>query len=138
MTSRDHLHDGFAVDDPWGRGVDAPLLGHLIGASFDGCKPCQADLLAAVADHPPTTARAVELACVALHTQVGGLSKSLTDPDDPMSLASRAFRELARTGLDGGNEQMFEAAASMSIHERAAAVDTATDLLVGILGTTPA
>lgn len=132
--SRDHIHDGFAADpDPLGRGVDGPLLGHLIGAAMDGCKPCQADLLAAVADHPPTTARVVELACMAVQNAVGGLPLDLTDPD-MITMASRAFRVLARTGVDGGNEQMFEAADEMAITERAAAVDTALNLLVGIMG----
>ncbi len=133
---RDHLHDGLAVDDPMGRGVDGPLLGHLIGAAFDGCKPCQAELLAAVADHPPTAARAVELACFAVHSTLGGLPASLTDPDDPDQMASRAFRQLARTGLDGGNAQLFEATADMTITDRAAAVDSALDLLAGYMGAT--
>lgn len=136
--TRDHVHDGFdTATDPMGRGVDGPLLGHLMGAAFDGCAPCQADLLAAAADHPPTTARIVELACMAVHKTTGGLPDNLTDPDMD-AIASRAFRVLAGTGVDGGNEQMFEAAASMTITERATAVDTALNLLVGILGTTPA
>ncbi|WP_410877388.1 hypothetical protein [Nocardia sp. A7] len=134
MTSRDHLHDGFAIDDPLGRGIDGPLLSHLMGAAFDRCAPCQADLLAAVADHPPTAARAVELACIAVHEKVGGLPGNLTEPDIH-AIASRAFRHLARTGVNHGNEQMFEAAAVMSITDRAAAVDSALDLLVGILST---
>lgn len=130
---RDHLHDGLAIDDPMGRGVDGPLLGHLIGAALDGCVPCQGELLAAVADHPPTAARCVELACVAVHRTLGGLPASLTDPDHPDQNASRAFRRLARTGLDNGNERMFDAAAAMDVTDRATAVDSALDLLAGIL-----
>lgn len=130
---RDHLHDGLAID-PMGRGVDGPLLDHLIGAVLDGCRPCQNELIAAVADHPPTAARCVELACFAVHSTLGGLPASLTDPDDPDQMASRAFRRLARTGLDGGNERMFEAAAAMDVTDRATAVDSALDLLAGIMG----
>lgn len=133
--SRDHMHAGFPGDghDPYGRGVDTALLGHLVGAAFDACTPCQTDLMAAAADHAPTAARLVELACSATHQTLGGLPDNLTDPDRLDAVASVSFRQLASAGLDGYNERLYDLAADMDLSDRAAAIRTALDVLVGVL-----
>lgn len=113
MSTHDHefpVPEGYV--DPLGRPVDAALLGRFIGAAFDGCTTCQdAELTLVVAD-PATCARLIELACVTVDSQLGGLPASMTDPAAP-GVASPEFRELARAGLDGANSAMFDACAAM-------------------------
>ncbi len=131
-----HRHAGFELPagyaDPAGRPVDHALLGDLVGAAFDGCRSCQAVLLPRLAADPATTARLVELACVAVQSTLGGLPAGLIRDDLP-GLASPAFRRLARAGLDGANDAMFRVCARMPVAERAAAADSAADLLIGQL-----
>ncbi|MBF6301195.1 hypothetical protein IU459_27155 [Nocardia amamiensis] len=130
---REHTHSGAPVDvDPFGRDVDAGLLGQLVGAALDGCQPCQRELIAAVADHAPTSARVVELACIGLQDALGGVPPSAYIDDDSSSFVPQ-FRALARTGLDGANDAMWTAAAAMTPAERAAAIDCALDTLIGLL-----
>jgi hypothetical protein len=135
MTAAGHAHDfgipaGFA--DPLGRPVDSRLLGEFIGAAFDGCAGCQDALLTVITGDPATTARLVELACVATHDALGGLPASLTDETAP-GMAGPEFRALAHAGLDGENDAMFALCASMTVAQRRAAADTAADILVGHL-----
>jgi hypothetical protein len=134
----EHQHAGFELPagyvDPEARPVDHELLGRLVGAAFDGCGPCQDALLDRMAQDPVTTARLVELACVATQGALGGLPASLTHDDVP-GLAGPEFRRLARAGLDGANAELFRACEQLTAAERRAAADSAADLLVGLLAT---
>lgn len=133
---RDHIHDGFHLSepDPFARGSDTALICHLVGASYDGCQPCQDELAAAVAEDAPTTARIVELACVGMAATTGGglPAVMLSAGDEPMF--SPQFRELARAGADAddGNAKLWAAANDMDVIDRAAVVDDAVILLTGM------
>lgn len=59
----------------------------------------------------------LELACISTRDVFGGFPDSLTATDEPSAFAVE-FRELARTGLDGGNEAMFEQCARMNLAQR--------------------
>jgi hypothetical protein len=135
-VSGQHDHAGFEIPatfgDPLGRPVDHALLGRFVGAAFDGCVSCQDPLLTLMVEDPATTARLVELACVATDAVLGGLPAGLTDQHAP-GLAALEFRRLARAGLDGANDAMFTACADMTTTERRAAANTAADILVGQL-----
>lgn len=120
--------DGF--EDPGGRPVDMKLLAAFVGAAFDGCPTCQDAELTKLIQDPVTTARLVELACVATQAAVGGLPRNLTDRRAP-GLTSQAFRTLARAGLDGRNDAMFTACEGLSIPRRREAANDAADILVG-------
>jgi hypothetical protein len=132
-----HTHDEFPVDlpDSLGRPVDGRLLGQFISAAFDGCTSCQDALLTLLVEDAATTARLVELACVATQGILGGLPASMTDEGE--GLSSPEFCRLARAGVDGGNDVMWRACGRMTIVERRAAANTAADTLVGILVTPP-
>lgn len=137
--STDHRHDGFDVSgyaDPDQLPVDGQLLGQFIGAAFDGCTSCQDAQLTLLIEDPTTTGRLVELACVATHALLGGLPLALTEPDKP-GPASEEFRRLAAAGLDGHRAALFATAATMSPAERRAAANTAADILIGQLMTSP-
>lgn len=137
MTSTDHTHPGFEIPDDLGdpleRPVDHTLLGQFVGAAYDGCPSCQDALLTLVIDDTATTARIVELACVATHSALGGLPASLTEDNTP-GPATPEFRRLARAGLDGANTAMFDQCAQMSPTQRRNAANTAADILIGHLG----
>lgn len=128
-----HTHGGFEIPagaDPLGRSIDSVLLSKFMGAAFDGCTSCQDTLLTTMTEDPATTARLVELACVATNEMFGGLPASMTDDSAP-GLASPEFRRLARAGLDGANASMWEQCVEMTPAERRAAADTAADLVIG-------
>lgn len=119
-------------EDPDGRQVDHALLGRLMGAAYDECGECQPPLIDQVIQDGNTSARFVELGCLIIAEQLGGLPASLTDPEVP-GTASVEFRRLAAAGVDGQNRAMWEACRSMTPEQRRAAVSTALDLLVGSL-----
>jgi hypothetical protein len=133
-----HRHEDFEIPtdfaDPGGRPVDHALLGQLVGTAFDGCTTCQDPLLTLLVEDPATTARLVELACVATHSVLGGLPASMTDDDVPGQTAPE-FRRLARAGLDGANDTMFVACGELPTAGRRAAANTALDILIGHLAT---
>ena len=135
-----HAHEGFEIpddfQDPGGRAVDHAMLGSLLGAAMDGCTSCQDPLLTLLVEDPDTTARLVELSCVATHGMLGGLPSSMTDPTVP-GPSSPEFRRLAAAGLDGANDAMWQACKDMSPTERRAAANTALDQLVGIMASGP-
>jgi hypothetical protein len=132
MTT-DHGHAPLdpLADDPLGRVYDHEILGQFLGAALEGCAPCQDDLLRRIADDAPTCARLVELACVATAGVFGGLPPTMYDDAAVGGLSSPEFRQLARTGLDGGNDAMFATCAAMSSEQRLAAANTAADTLIG-------
>jgi len=129
----DHQHD-FPIpsdyQDPAGRPVDMELLGAFIGAAYDGCTTCQDAEMTRLVTDPATTARLVELACVAIQASLGGLPRNMTDRKAP-GMTSQSFRALARAGLDGRNDAMFQACAAMGVPRRREAANDAADLLVG-------
>lgn len=133
-VSQQHDHAGFEITfgDPLGRPVDRALLGRFVGAAFDSCVSCQDAQLTLMIEDPATTARLVELACVATDSLLGGLPAGMTDEHAP-GLAAPEFRRLARAGLDGANDAMFTACADMTSTERRAAANTAADILIGQL-----
>ncbi|GAB4590270.1 hypothetical protein [Nocardia sp. IFM 10818] len=132
----DHSHPGFDVPDdadPFGdRGVDGKLLGSFVGAAFDGCTSCQDAILTLLVQNAPTTARLVELACIAVHSTLGGLPPALLTPTGS-GPTTPEFAQLARAGLDGDNTAMFALCETMSPEQRRAAANTAADLLIGQL-----
>ena len=133
----DHTHAGFDISDeeadPFGdRGVDGRLLGQFVGAAYDGCTSCQDAQLTLLIEDAPTTARLVELACIAIHSALGGLPQGLTDPTTP-GIAAPEFRQLAHVGLDGDNAAMFALCEQMTPPQRRAAANSAADLLIGQL-----
>ncbi|MFJ3699648.1 hypothetical protein ACIPW9_36950 [Streptomyces sp. NPDC090052] len=136
MTDTTHDHTGFEIpadlEDPAGRPIDHKLLGELMGAALDGCTTCQDPLLSILVEDPTTTARLVELACIATHAALGGLPPSMTDPAVP-GTSSQEFRRLAATGVDGANDRMFKVCEQMTSTERRAAANTALDTLAGLL-----
>jgi hypothetical protein len=135
VTTTSHDHD-FPVPpgyrDPEGRQVDDALLGQLVGAAWDGCGPCQAQHLAALAEDHASTAHLVELACVGTMAAVGGLPRDMTDDEAP-GMASPEFRRLARAGVGGRNEWMFRESAQMPVAERLRAANSALDIIVGYM-----
>lgn len=131
-----HVHDGFDIadfTDPDGRPVDHKLLGDLVAAAYDGCTTCQDPLLTFMVEDPATSARTVELACVAIQGMFGGLPQSMTDEHAPGSTSSPEFRQLARAALDGENDAMFRECERMTPVQRRAAVNTAMDTLIGTM-----
>ncbi|PCG87390.1 hypothetical protein CIB93_04370 [Streptomyces sp. WZ.A104] len=91
-------------------------------------------MLRFMVEDPATSARTVELACVAVHGQLGGFPPSMTDEDAPGSTSSPEFRRLARAGLDGANGAMFrEWERRVAGAERRSTVNTATDTIVGLM-----
>jgi hypothetical protein len=120
------------IPDPYGRQVDNRLLGEVVGAAFDGCKSCQDLLLTRLVEDSGTTARLVEMACGVTSELVGGLPPGMLDDAVP-GPSSLPFRRLARAGLDGAHDAMWEVCAEMSVKERRAAVNTALDTLIGHL-----
>lgn len=133
---RDHRHDDFEIPagfaDPAGRTIDHGLLGQYVSAAFDRCTSCQDAMLTLMTEDSVTTARLVELACIAVHEELGGLPASLTD-EDASGLSSTEFRQLAGSGIDGANEAMFARCEQMTPTQRRAAANTATDLLIGAI-----
>lgn len=131
-----HAHEGFEIPadtaDPLGRPVDHTLLGELVGCAMDGCTTCQDPLLTLLVEDAATTARLVELACIATHSAFGGLPASMTDDGVP-GPSSAEFRRLARAGLDGANDAMFATCERMPPTERRSAANTALDTLVGLI-----
>lgn len=134
-----HQHDDLAppagFHDPAGRPVDHHLLGQLMGAAFDGCVTCQDPLLTLLCEDSVSTARLVELACVATQMMFGGLPPNMVDESVP-GMPSREFRRLASLGADSDDEAhtaMFDACTAMTTTERRSAANTAVDLLVGHL-----
>ncbi|WP_427896715.1 hypothetical protein ACQHIV_42275 (plasmid) [Kribbella sp. GL6] len=132
--SNDHNHGaGFqALADPLGRPVDGLLMSEFIGSAFDGCTACQDAQLTLLIEDPATSARVVELACVAVQGKFGGLPDGMTDPA-AAGPAAPEFRQLARAGLDARNDAMFQECARMTTTQRRAAVNTAADVLVGMM-----
>jgi len=127
-----HSHGGFEVPvDSVDRPVNRELLGQFVGAAFDSCTSCQDALLTLLVEDPVTTARLVELACVATQMEFGGLPGSLTDEHRP-GPASPEFRRLAREGLNGITT-MFTLCEQMSPAQRRAAANTGADILLGHL-----
>ena len=126
-----HMHNTLAVEedfqDPDGRPVNHLLLGQLTSAAYEGCKDCQGTYLEQVMTDAPTSARVVEIACMALEDTLGGV------PTHMKNLGSPEFRRLADAGVDGRNEQMWALCGEMTPDERRSAVDAALTLLVGIL-----
>ncbi|MGN2634652.1 hypothetical protein ACTD5D_00345 [Nocardia takedensis] len=126
MNDHDHAF-GMPLDiDPAG-GSDPVMLRRLIGAAYAGCSPCQVTALAAVAEHPPTSARVIEVTCTTLVDALGSI------PESALSTLSTPFRTLAVVGDETGVDQMRAAAAMMTTDQRRQAVDSALDLLIGIL-----
>lgn len=136
MTAVDHRHEGFEIPDgdPLGRPVDHQLLSQFVGAASDGCTSCQDALLTLMTEDAATTARLVEIACVATQSALGGLPGSMTDP---FAIGPEApeFRRIARAGLDGANTALFTACEQLTPPERRAAANTAADILIGHLQT---
>ena len=126
------------VEDFAGQPVNGGLLTELMGASLDGCTSCQDPLLTLLSEDPVTTARLVNVACVAVQGLMGGLPKGLLDPADPSAMASQEFRRLARAGADVDDEavlasEMWKVTSTMTPSERRAAANSALDLLAGML-----
>lgn len=133
----DHAHDGFEIPvehagEFAARAVDGKLLSAFVGSAFDGCTTCQDVELTRIVADPPTCARLVELACVMQAAEFGGLPPSLTD-SKASGIASQEFRQLARAGLDGNNDALFDACKAMKPTARRKAANTAADLIVGTL-----
>lgn len=130
----DHYWREFAPPgpDPLGRPVDGTLLGQFIAAAMDSCATCQESLIALLAEDAATTARLVELACLAMHSALGGLPPSAYDPEAP-GMASVEFRELARLGMDGQNDRLVARCREQAGTQRRSAIDTASNILVGLL-----
>ncbi len=132
-------HPGFDVAPEPGyrfgtdRPIDGPGMGALIGAAFDGCRPCQVRWLDALQSDPLTTTRLVELAAVSVHGTLGGVPDRMT-ATGPSSL-SEPFRALVRAGVDAGDNHrpMFAAAQQLDDAGRRAALNDAVDMLVGYM-----
>lgn len=137
MTT-DHDHSGFeppaGYTDPEGRTIDNDLLGRVVGAGFDGCRPCETVVMDQLVQDPTSTARLVELACVAVASLLGGLPRNMAH--DAGGLSSPVFKRLARAGLNGRNGAVYDEAEQLTVEQRRAAADTALDTLVGQLGMT--
>lgn len=132
------IHDhgkGFDHDDRvyGGNPVDGGLLAELMGASLDGCTTCQDILITLTTQDAATTTRLVELACVAVQTVLGGLPPNLTGDAADDGVTAPAFQLLARTGIDGENDEMWRTCTQMIPEQRREAVNTALNLLSGLL-----
>ena len=130
----DHGHEGFEVAPGKlsGWGVDAVLLGQLVGAAVELCFSCQEALLTLVGEDAATTAQLVELACVAVNETLGGLPVDLVDVADADSPVPLGFRQLALSVFEGSDPAALLAqCAGMAAAERRGAARTATSLFVG-------
>jgi hypothetical protein len=112
--------------------VDGGLLANLMGAAVDGCATCQGQLITLLTQDAATTTRVVELACVAIQETFGGLPPNVLD-EDPSGMTAPEFQLLARTGLDGENEAMWQECTRMTPEQRRNAANTALDLLAGMI-----
>lgn len=129
----DHSHILFQLDVPeesQGFPIDYHLLSRLVNAAFDMCRACQDDFVTRISLDGPSTARLVELACVAINEVWGGLPPDFTQ-DDAESMASPEFRRLARVGSDGHNDAMYAECGKMTPAERKAAIESSTAILAG-------
>jgi len=131
VSGHDHQL-GYLAPDPGGRQINGQLLGELAGACLDGCQPCQEALLSRLTGDAATTARLVELACIATSHVLGGIPASMTRQRAP-GLASPEFRRLAAAGADGNNDAMFALCAQMTPAQRREAAETAAEILTGHL-----
>lgn len=134
MTAHDHRPppDLRVGPDPLGRPVNEDLIDQLLGALIDACPDCQRHALDQAQADPATTARIVELACVAVDRTFGGLPRNLTD-DSALGLAHPAFRAMARAGIDHGPHALVAEAHHHPEPDRRGALTTALDLLAGLL-----
>ncbi len=114
------------------RPIDGPGIGALIGAAFDGCKPCQVRWLDALQSDPLVTVRVVELAAQFTQQALGGIPSAMTTTD-PASSLSEPFRALVRLGADAGDNHrpMYAAAVRLDDAGRRAAINDAVDSIVG-------
>lgn len=129
----DHSHMQFQLDVPQDSRalpIDYRLLSRLINAAFDMCQACQDDLVRHISLDGPTTARLVELACVAVNEVWGGLPPDFTK-DDTESMASPEFRKLARVGSNGHNDAMYAECGKMTPAERKTAIESSAAILAG-------
>jgi hypothetical protein len=132
-----HEHDGFpwAPDEALGLGfeVDGERLGKLVGASWDGCRPCQQTLKAELASDPRSTTALAAMSATAVHSILGGIpdAMALVGPDSP------PYNVLVQAGLDGSGAEMLRAAEWMDDQERAEVLDTALDTIVGVMTAAP-
>jgi len=111
--------------------VDVALLGSLVGATVDRCYPCQTVFMGDLLADPGSTARLVELACIAIDRVFGGLPSSALYDAEP-GPASLEFRRLARAGLYDGIA-VYRECALMTRAERREAAYTALDSLVSTI-----
>ena len=122
--------------DEDGYPVDFALISKLFAASDDGCESCQSTLTAAMINESATVARVVEMAVGEVTETLGFLPDSLHAEGDDPGMTSAPFRTLARA-LQTGRVNLFGAAENMSVDDRRSAVESAYELLVGILRTIP-
>jgi hypothetical protein len=113
-------------------------MGDLVGASLDGCPPCQEAGLNLLEADPVTTARLVHTACLSVASLMGGIPSSLHNPD-VSGIASTAFRNIARAGVDIEDEHalmqgMLTVSEALTHEQRRTAANSALELLAGSLG----
>lgn len=128
-----HSHMLFQLDvpdDSQSVSIDYRLLSRLVNVAFDMCHACQDDLVTRISLDGPSTARLVELACVAINEVWGGIPPDFTQ-DDEESMASPEFRLLARTGSGGHNDAMYAECRKMTPAERKAAIESSAAILAG-------
>lgn len=134
MTDHNHefgIPDGYVDPSPYP--VDIALLDRFVGAAFDGCPTCQDAELTLLVSDATSCARLVDLACGMMGDIFGGaLPPSTYDPAAP-GVAALEFRALVRAGLDGKSEAVVAACQAMTPTARRKAVNTAADIIVGLL-----
>jgi hypothetical protein len=145
-TGPEHVHGRYRMTEVNGSlyGLNRPVslvpIGQLVGASLEGCGPCQAAALDTVAADPALAARLCDLVGTGYQLRLGGLPPTMTDPDHPVSQVHPQLRRYfalgctLRTG-EGPNARvpLYEFMCGLDLAERRAACDNALDFLTGIL-----
>lgn len=130
-----HEHDGIMskADPQAHEPYDSAALARLVGASFDGCAPCQRELTPLVAADPVAVARLVELVGMMAQDQFGGVPSAMYRADS--TSLTPEFRELMRWCVKGGNERdrVIAASRSMTLQQRTSALDAAAEMAMGYL-----
>jgi hypothetical protein len=134
------VHSGFTMpDEPAdrfsvaGATVNGGALGSLVGAAFDGCRPCQNHWLDVLQEDPITGTRLVEVAAVGVQGAIGGIPEVM-HTSSPTSQFTTPFRQLVRAGLDTEDHcEMYELMVMMPVAERRLALNDALDVIAGYL-----
>lgn len=131
----DHAHDGImSAHDPQAHEpYDSATLARLVGASFDGCLPCQRELTPLVAADAVAVARLVEMVGLMAQDRFGAVPSAMYRTGS--TSLTPEFRELMALCIKGGDDRgkVIERARQMTDAQRTSALDAAAEMAMGYL-----